>query len=393
VLSIGGWPVAPVAAQDAAAEETEAADEDRFTIPEGDAGEIAEFIQKLAQTEPEGETQDEQLAFAERVLRTILGASERMLQAKPDEDQEVNAHEYRLMALQGLSQLGGPEDAEAYAGAVDALMEAERPEIARVGWRMFLNDRLSAWPTLEADAKEEVRKKLVLRLKAGQATPLDVNLVAYVAQNLDRLDDEFVTRLLTMTVPVFQKSEAPEIEEALAEANLEGMLRRMTLLGKPMEVFGELLSGGDVDWKSYRGKVVLVDFWATWCGPCRAEVPNILKQYRAYHDKGFEVLGVSLDRTPEDAHGYIEDMKLPWDSLFPANEDDRFWNHPLARHYGITGIPTAILVDQKGQVVHMEARGPVLREQLQELLGDPIEPAEAPATEAAAVDPADATGG
>jgi hypothetical protein len=68
-------------------------------------------------------------------------------------------------------------------------------------------------------------------------------------------------------------------------------------------------------------------------------------------------------------------MKIPWPSIFPKTEKDRGWNHPLADYYGITGIPTAILVGKDGKVVHMEARGPVLREQLQELLGDPIEPA------------------
>jgi thiol-disulfide isomerase/thioredoxin len=142
------------------------------------------------------------------------------------------------------------------------------------------------------------------------------------------------------------------------------------------DLVGEDLDGKPMKLSDYRGKVVLVDFWATWCGPCRAEVPNLLEMYEGYHGKGFEVLGVSLDQTPEDANSYVEEMKIPWPSIFPKAEKDRGWNHPLADYYGITGIPTAILVGKDGKVVHMEARGPVLREQLQELLGDPIEPAE-----------------
>jgi thiol-disulfide isomerase/thioredoxin len=145
-------------------------------------------------------------------------------------------------------------------------------------------------------------------------------------------------------------------------------------MGNQMEISGELLSGGEIDWPSFsKDKVVLVDFWATWCGPCRAEIPNVLDMYEKYHDKGFEVLGVSLDRKPEDAKKYVAQNKLPWDSLFPANEEDRFWNHPLAKYYGIGGIPTAILVGKDGKVVNMNARDEVLRDELQRLLGEPVE--------------------
>ena len=98
-----------------------------------------------------------------------------------------------------------------------------------------------------------------------------------------------------------------------------------------MEITGTLLDGEPVDWESYRGKVVLVDFWATWCGPCRAEIPNVLEMYEAYHDKGFDVLGVSLDATPEAAEKYVAENKLPWSSIFPKNEDERRVEQPAGR--------------------------------------------------------------
>jgi peroxiredoxin len=95
--------------------------------------------------------------------------------------------------------------------------------------------------------------------------------------------------------------------------------------------------------------------------------------YEGYHDKGFEVLGVSLDDTPEAAKKYAAQNKLPWDSLFSKNEEERSWNHPLVKHYGIGGIPTAILVGKDGKVVNMNARDEVLRNELKRLLGDPVE--------------------
>ena len=221
-------------------------------------------------------------------------------------------------------------------------------------------------------------------MKAGPA-PIDVSIVQVTSMQLEDRDAETVVGLLEQVMPIFDKSEDKAIQEPLAEANLEGMYRRLTLLGKPMEITGTLLDGKPVDWESYRGKVVLVDFWATWCGPCRAEIPNVLEMYEAYHDKGFDVLGVSLDATPEAAEKYVAENKLPWSSIFPKNEDEREWSNPLVGYYGITGIPTAILVGKDGKVVNMNARGPVLGEELEKLLGPP---AEKPADEKAAAEEA-----
>ena len=95
--------------------------------------------------------------------------------------------------------------------------------------------------------------------------------------------------------------------------------------------------------------------------------------YEAYHEKGFEVLGISLDKSEAKAADYVEENAIPWPSLFPEDKDRRGWNHPLVSYYGIRGIPTAILVDADGRVVSMNARGRALREQLRELLGEPAQ--------------------
>jgi thiol-disulfide isomerase/thioredoxin len=206
-----------------------------------------------------------------------------------------------------------------------------------------------------------------------------------VASNLDQMDDAFAAKLLEQTLPVFQKSEAEDVKSALADANLEGMLRRLTLPGNVMELEGDVLGGGKFDWKSYRGKVVLVDFSATWCGPCVEEAPNVLDMYNKYKDKGFDVVAVSLDRTPQAAQSYVKTNGIKWTTLFPKKEEDRYWNHPMVKHYGVTGIPTAILLDKDGKAVHMNARADKLRDELQRLLGDPAEStAAAPAKESAA---------
>jgi peroxiredoxin len=95
--------------------------------------------------------------------------------------------------------------------------------------------------------------------------------------------------------------------------------------------------------ESYKGKVVLLDFWATWCGPCRAEMPNVVAAYEKYHDKGLEVLGISLDRANdrEKLAKFTRDNKMPW----PQICDGKFWKAELAEKYGIESIPRPILVD------------------------------------------------
>jgi thiol-disulfide isomerase/thioredoxin len=347
-----------------------------LTIPEGDFGAIDAFIQKIATSEPEGDTDEAQLAHAKKMLGIILEATDRMdalvkADDTPDADQAILAQRYRLMALQGLSQLGDQDAVKKYAAEVEKAMNDERPEVATVGWQSYLIEKLSAWDTLDAAAKDEVAKKIVDRVNSPKMSSLEVSIVQLIAGNLDHMDDEFAARVIEATLPAFQKSEAEDVKIALADANLEGMLRRFQLMGSPMELEGDVLGGGKFDWSSYRGKVVLVDFSATWCGPCVEEAPNVLNMYNLYKDKGFDVVAISLDATPEAAKEYVEANGIKWTTLFPANEDDRKWNHPLVKHYGVTGIPTAILLDKDGKAVNMNARGPILQEELARLLGQP----------------------
>lgn len=120
--------------------------------------------------------------------------------------------------------------------------------------------------------------------------------------------------------------------------------------GKPLKLSG------------LRGKVVLVDFWASWCGPCRKENPNLVKAYAKYHDKGFEIVGISLDDKKENWLKAIEADKLTW--LHAS--DLKGWKSDLAAEYGIRSIPTSFLVDGSGKIIAKDLRG----EQLDKKLGE-----------------------
>jgi len=123
-------------------------------------------------------------------------------------------------------------------------------------------------------------------------------------------------------------------------------------------------TGKDLALSSLRGKVVLIDFWASWCGPCRKEMPNVKRAYEKYKGKGFEIYGVSLDKDRQDWLDAISKDGLTW----PQVSDLKFWQSEAAQIYAVQSIPFTVLIDREGKIIATELRGAELERKLSEIL-------------------------
>lgn len=162
----------------------------------------------------------------------------------------------------------------------------------------------------------------------------------------------------------------PEVQKTPLAQSFKTSLDRMskTDIGSQAPDFSAPTpEGKELALKDVLGKVTLVDFWAAWCRPCRVENPNIVKVYNEYHDKGFNIIQVSLDRPGQKEKWMqaIEDDNLEqWNHV----SNLMFWQDPIAAEYGIRAIPAAFLLDENGKIVAKDLRGPALGEKVGELL-------------------------
>jgi peroxiredoxin len=141
--------------------------------------------------------------------------------------------------------------------------------------------------------------------------------------------------------------------------------KQLVSIGQPaVDVSGASPGGAELRLSDYRGKVVLLEFWASWCGPCRRENPNLVRVYNQFHDQGFEIFGVSLDNNRESWLKAIESDNLTW----PHISDLKFWDSGPAQIYGIRHIPSNVLIDASGVIVGKNLKSEELEEKLGQLL-------------------------
>ncbi len=161
----------------------------------------------------------------------------------------------------------------------------------------------------------------------------------------------------------------PSIQPRLTQAvrkNLSTLEaeKKLAVGREPIAFAVKGLTGETISPGKYKGKVLLLDFWATWCGPCKQEMPNVKRIYKKYNKKGFEIVGISLDRSRSDLDRYIKNNDISWPQFY----DGKFWQNDVAVKYQVQSIPATYLIDKKGKIRYKSLRGSQLETAVKKLL-------------------------
>jgi len=247
-------------------------------------------------------------------------------------------------------------------GILDNLVKGgETNQLARFN---AAKDALLKDPALsEADHFHIRRNEIVMAANAKEAEHEGTGLEEYKLGVL-ALQKEFPNQpeIQQMLLTVAMNSEAPEatpilrgITNSAAPDELKNaaaeQLKKLDAVGKPVGIQFAALDGRQVDVEKLKGKVVLIDFWATWCRPCVRALPDVKAAYGKYHSQGLEVVGISLDKEKDTLTKFIAENDMQWPQYF----DGLFWQNKFARQYGIESIPAMWLLDKQGLLRDIDA--------------------------------------
>lgn len=307
----------------------------------------------------------------------LADAGERILKAQASDKQRVLAAQTLFDALHQQAVLGDEKADARLMEWATRLAEDSQDTIAAAAKVHLLEGQLMKARAGKPDQQdvqslfEEVKAVLLREPPTRRHLRLVSETVGLINGLSDaKLKDELFDQLGELLATSDDREVARYGKQILKKPGEPGKSapRLADLVGKTLELDGTTVDGLPFDWASYRGKIVLVDFWATWCGPCRAELPNVKEVYAKYRDQGFEIVGISLDTDRKKLQELIEQEEIAWANLF--DKDHAGWGNPLAKKYGIRAIPATLLVDREGKVVVTNARGKRLAEQVEKLLGE-----------------------
>ena len=335
---------------------------------------LADIRRLLTERPPAGLSREEARQLE---LKTRDQASRRAEQLAAAYPQHPRHWEAVALAIGQARQFTGPQ-----AGAEKAGWEKRRAE---------LRDQLLAAPDVPDAVWISVAERQVYEETGWRGEPVRdlaaagrlLDALARRAPDSDRrkFAEQHFLGVAARTAPAVFESRARRLAaETAANPDVARMAAGLLAIGEakrtPLELKFTAADGREVDLAKLRGKVVLVDFWATWCKPCLDEMPNVRRVYEKYHAQGFEIIGISFDKAPgatpramEKTAAQVAEFAqangMPW----PHHYDGEYWNNAFGRRFAINVLPTVFLFDQNGLLVTTDAKGEKLEPAVRRLLG------------------------
>jgi thiol-disulfide isomerase/thioredoxin len=225
---------------------------------------------------------------------------------------------------------------------------------------------LLADPSLSEDDRFSIRRSDIQRAAQAKEAEGEAAAMAELEKGIRALQKEFPKRpeIMQMLLEIAGDAEGEKARvllqdvtnSALASDEIKqsaaGELKKLDFVGKPVDLHFTAVDGREVDVSKMKGKVVLIDFWATWCAPCVGEIPHVKEAYDKNHTNGFEIVGVSLDQEKGSLTEFVSGHKMEWPQYF----DGQGWDNKMAGQFGITSIPAMWLIDKKGNLRDLHAR-------------------------------------